>query len=117
METSFLANLPYNTQIQSFKSEKPILLKLHIEPWAFENIKDFFPNSSESDFLKLRHHLSDCIMKFEQLVSGKILLGTEIMIDFMNGLLIFEVKNYAQSFNQSQIEETYTLDLIKVELR
>lgn len=54
-------------------------------------------------------------MKFQQVLAGKVLLGTEIMLDFLNGLLIFEVKNYSQTLNYYQIEETYTLDLTKVE--
>ncbi len=114
METVVLA--PAQLLTKKYSDNRMLSLKLQIEPWAFETLHEYFPNATETDFHRIRHHLSDCIMKFQQLLTGKILLGTEIMLDFLNGLLIFEVKNYSQTLYQYQVEETYTLDLSKVEL-
>lgn len=90
-------------------------LKLKIEPWVFENLREHFPAATEKDFQEVSFYLSDCINKFQEVVAQKILLGTEIMLDFMDGLLIFEIKNHTQTIVQEQVEETYTLDLSKVE--
>lgn len=91
-------------------------LKLKIEPWVFENLREHFPTATERDFQEVSFYLSDCIIKFQEVVAQKILLGTEIMLDFMDGLLIFEIKNHTQTLVHEQVEETYTLDLSKVEL-
>jgi hypothetical protein len=114
METFVLASPQLLSK--KYSNDRMISLKLKIEPWAFETLQEYFPNSTETDLHQVRHNLADCIMKFQQVLAGNVLLGTEIMLDFLNGLLIFEVKNYSQTLNYYQIEETYTLDLTKVEL-
>ena len=77
-------------------------LKLQIEPWSFDTIHEFFPKSSENDYHLIKENLYDCITKFKRTVAAKLLLGTEIMFNYLDSIVIFEVKNHSYFINQNK---------------
>lgn len=106
--------------IQPFSpKEKGIVpkLTLQVEPWAFDTLHEYFPETDEYDYRLIQKKLKECIFQLQAMLSSNIHSGTEIMIDFINSILVFEVKSFSQSFYQNEIEESYILDLSKIELK
>lgn len=108
-------NIAENKNRQIFKLFVSTHLKLQIEPWAFDTLHEYFPETDDYDYRIIKQKLTDFIVTFNKMVSSKIQTGTEIMLNFMNTVLVFEVKSYVQSFIQNKIEEFYIIDLSRIE--
>jgi hypothetical protein len=111
--SSFMSISMPNFRKKAIKNTTPLRLK--VEPWAFDTIREHFSKSNESDFHLIMQNLYDCILKLKPTEADKILLGTEIMINFTDAILIFEVKYYSHTIIQNQVEKLYVLDLSKIE--
>lgn len=109
---AFMPVIMKNLSKKSYENTTP--LRLQIEPWAFDTIRENCSKSEEYSFQLIKQNLYDCILKFKLTVADTLTVGTEIMLNFADATLIFEVKNYSNAFNQNQVEELYILDLSNI---